>query len=715
LHASPPRLVQMRGERDPEIIELRTTQNALAQRLEQELAKLKTSFDESLGRESQRLAELIADGDRQASQALEERFEERCQTSTRELGERQATALRDAVEPLSERFDTLAVELEKLGGDIGDMKATTSGVQMAPAAAVEASRVEAREQVGWELADFSQALEERLEESRQISKRELGESQATALREAIEPLRARVDALAVELEKLGNHIGDTKGTTSSAQMEPAAAIEASEKALTEELRVEMKLEVDSVKRHAESVLRDMTEMMADHKKRLSHAELVVENMYTRSVTWRVNGFREKLYQLLQQDDRRFLRSPGFSVCGRPELVMELLVGGETMPSVHPLAPPVPVPGSCSIRIWAPVGLDLTFRLTLGDGPSAVSKRLEHVFQFGGELEDSEARTSFQVHNICQLDQIWRRDLNAIDITFEILDMKTISPLISVPLARERTANSRPRSPECPAGMEPVENGDVALAEDSHDPRKVACDDELAKHSSVTSEGALRELVKGDMQAMRNRSVRRVEWKLEGCWKLLDTCRAGEAIESPVFCAGGLDRLQFHFYPRGCETGLGASSNAQFCALYVSGPAKTTVRGQLSVGSISRHFEQRYQCRGDLGGRPRFCNLETMLDCNDAVVIAVQLIEVETDLLDSNHSLCLREARTLLAAGSPGAGGTGLGTASSGGGVCHGAKGSLRMRREDPSKTEEVVRCISLPTLNTRQHYLPHVSRGQRSR
>ena len=25
----------------------------------------------------------------------------------------------------------------------------------------------------------------------------------------------------------------------------------------------------------------------------------------------------------------------------------------------------------------------------------------------------------------------------------------------------------------------------------------------------------------------------------------------EAVDSPVFSAGGLERLQFHFYPKGC--------------------------------------------------------------------------------------------------------------------------------------------------------------------
>jgi len=44
----------------------------------------------------------------------------------------------------------------------------------------------------------------------------------------------------------------------------------------------------------------------------------------------------------------------------------------------------------------------------------------------------------------------------------------------------------------------------------------------------------------------------------------------------------------------------------------------------------------------------------------------------------------------------------------------GPKGSLRMRREDPSKTEEFAKCVSLPTLNTRNLFMPLASKGRRS-
>merc|ERR1712087_122974 len=118
------------------------------------------------------------------------------------------------------------------------------------------------------------------------------------------------------------------------------------------------------------------------------------------------------------------------------------------------------------------------------------------------------------------------------------------------------------------------------------------------------------------------------------------------------------------------------------------------------------FEHRYQHKGDRGGRERFCKLDTMLDAEDSVTLAVEIAEVEsevpekaTNILWRNYNGPAKELNPLHS----------IPFASAVGG---GAKGILRMKREDPNKVEEVVRCMSLPTLNTRAHFLPQIS-GQR--
>merc|ERR1712012_1412299 len=110
--------------------------------------------------------------------------------------------------------------------------------------------------------------------------------------------------------------------------------------------------------------------------------------------------------------------------------------------------------------------------------------------------------------------------------------------------------------------------------------------------------------------------------------------------------------------------------------------------------------------GDLGGHGRYCSLEKQLDCNDSVLLALEITEVEVDLPESGYALCIREAQQR----GPGGEKNGKRRSPSGSPDATirpplrpvesppGSRGSLRMRREDPSRTEELVRCVSLPTL-----------------
>merc|ERR1719359_1899360 len=211
---------------------------------------------------------------------------------------------------------------------------------------------------------------------------------------------------------------------------------------------------------------------------------------------------------------------------------------------------------------------------------------------------------------------------------------------------------------------------------------------------------MQERLQSQLQVVRNKTVRQIEWRLEGCSRLLDVMRAGEAVDSPQFSAAGVDRMQMHFYPRGSEVGAHVSLHGQPCSLYVSGPYRTTLRGLLSVGTNKREFEQRYQHRGDVGGRGKFCSLESQVDMHDSVVVAMEILETESDLPDMSSSLLFREAR------HPGA------ASPKGGGVMQlagGARGNLRMKAEDPTKTEELVKCVSLPQLTTQKKFLPKVA------
>lgn len=305
-------------------------------------------------------------------------------------------------------------------------------------------------------------------------------------------------------------------------------------------------------------------------------------------------------------------------------------------------------------------------------------------------------------NLCQLDQIWVKKTNTVNLTLEVLEMHHADRISSPEDEANTDGAGYPLQPD----MTDLEDKDVLLAAAvaEHDKEHV---DQLLVSRHLTSDVLMQERMRAQLQVLQNRTVRRVEWRLEGCTHLLEVMKPGEAIESPLFSAAGVDKMQINFYPRGCEVGDKTSQHGQPCAIYVSGPYRTTLRGVLSVGSNSRQFEQRYQRRGDVGGRGKFCSLESQVDLHDSVTLALEIIEVETDLPDMSSSLLLREARS----GANGASPPGGGASHVGGG----AKGNVRMRREDPSKTESVVRCISLPALTNRNQFLPKVGGGVRSR
>jgi hypothetical protein len=375
----------------------------------------------------------------------------------------------------------------------------------------------------------------------------------------------------------------------------------------------------------------------------------------------------------------------------------------------------------SLKLWAPEGLRLNFRLTLGEGSAALSHTFEHAFEGEEGSADERQRVLFHIKNVCQPGLLWNRRMDTLRIRLEVIefnwDIRKVDPIPDTDLASMGTTlNNMFEGVE---GVDPIPRfpGDddktiVESGSDVHDveyKRQWACEAQLQEH------------VNREIRGMKSRSIRRVEWRLEGCSRLLDVCRAGESVDSPVFQAAGLDRIQFHFYPLGHDRPEGGFQQlgSQPCALFISGPSRTTLRGTLYVGSNARPFEHRFDQRGDVGGRDRFGVLQNQINCDDAVTLVMDLTDVEVDLPDISGSLCLREARSPHT--SPqlrGAPHTSPQFRRSAGELTApqplGTKGSVHMRREDPNKTEEFVKCVSLPTLHTRHMLLPSLKAGRRA-
>lgn len=677
---------------DPEIPQLKAQQAALDQKLQQEIGQVKAALQalpSSAGLQPQidtltasnatldAAVKALGKSEEAHLQTLHATIQKEIATAFQKMNTQEAdnlgqirTELAQSSRGLEEKLDTQVDELMR--GIEGSHNLLSGQLQDA----IELGRkekVEAQEETAEYLVEERKRLD-------------------TAMRTEDDALSVRCDALRNSVDELRAGLEQSKTIMHKADMDLAAACEAQFKKLEQQLRDEHTAAQENAKSHANIVVAALHTQVKPQLEGIDHMAWVIDNMYTRTVTWQIQSFKSKLNKLLEQKES-VLQSPPFSVCAQPDMIMEMLALPEEESSVPTLVPPLPTAGSASFRIWAQPGCHLGFRMTMGEGSSAIARRFEHTF-LPGEVMDSQGRASYLMKNLCQLDQIWSRKANTVSITLEVLELRSGDQVARLV---DKAAGAIEEEGIDDADMD-EETKDAQLEARAAELETLRPDN-IFTSRSLTSDILMQERMQSQLQALRNRTVRRVEWKLEGCARLLDVVKAGEAVDSPLFSAAGVDKMQMHFYPRGCEVGDKVSAHGQACALYISGPYRTSLKGILSVGTNAREFEQRYQRRGDVGGRGKFCNLQSQVDLHDSVTIALEIVEVETDLPEKSATLVFREAR------SPD-------PSSPAGKVSHvggGAKGSMRMKREDPGKTEEVVRCISLPALNTRQQFLPKMT------
>jgi len=532
-----------------------------------------------------------------------------------------------------------------------------------------------------------------------------------AIESVLQRLSERCDGLRADLDGLSARMEETTVSRAQAQEEHASSVVTQMQGLKLDFEKQIG-EIQLVGEAQAAQLAALERELGSQRGSLSNAARLAENIFTRSLVWQARGFKKRLASMLEVEDQ-IIRSPDFSVCGLPEMRLEVQMA--CADSAQAIAPSLPLPGSCSIGVWGLPGYRMVFQLTVGEGAGAVSRRFEHHFQPGG-VTDEASRVLFVAQNFCRLNNVWVKHQDCVRVSFELLELQ------GPPTEPAAAAAACPATPQSPAAT-PRDECDTAKADAEARDQEVGTGSGSA-HSSArsstrrgpediielsrafTAQELVHERLSSELVAVKNRSVRRVEWALEGCSRLLES-RVGESVDSPVFSAAGLERIQFHFYPRDISA---TGSAAQPCALYISGPSHTTLRGMMWVGSASRPLDHRYQRRGDTAGRSRFVNLEHQVDCSDRVVIALDISEVEVDMRDQpSASLCLRAARTQPGADDGGAASPPHASSRSGLSATSplsGTRGSLRMKRDDPSKTEEFVKCVSLPTLNARQLKLP---------
>jgi len=129
-----------------------------------------------------------------------------------------------------------------------------------------------------------------------------------------------------------------------------------------------------------------------------------------------------------------------------------------------------------------------------------------------------------------------------------------------------------------------------------------------------------DLVHEEVNRMRSRMTRRIEWKVEQASAVQRYFPQGESLCSSVFMAAGLEGLQFVFFPSGYT---GAKEG--FCSLFMFCPGGSMLRFWLSVGTQRREARISFQQPGFFG-RTNFCRFENGIDTADDSILLVLEIE-----------------------------------------------------------------------------------------
>lgn len=351
-------------------------------------------------------------------------------------------------------------------------------------------------------------------------------------------------------------------------------------------------------RRIEDFKKELCGMNDDHKDRIDRGFAMlkdavddVDNINTRRVDWVINGISRHLKQReAAPDDLRHISlfSPKFNMAGCNGLTLEFQY-------LVPTSPPSPGEevGDVAVFLWAPKGLTLHYRLYVGNKYQTLEKT------FNGRLPYGTQRLCF-VH-----DQIDRSE-DSLKVSVEILEThRQVEHVIESTVELER-----------PVGL--------------------CLDDVPASECSVRFhrhvDHRIFDRVKHEIELMRSRLVRKVEWRLEQASQMRQCFKQGEPVCSPQFMAAGLERLQLMFYPSGYS-----GANEGYCSLFVHGPAGAFLKCSLHLGSQTRDASHTFDEDGAFG-RTNFCRYEAVVDDGtDTVLVAIHILEAHQDVVtDQTH-------------------------------------------------------------------------------
>lgn len=321
--------------------------------------------------------------------------------------------------------------------------------------------------------------------------------------------------------------------------------------------------------------------------RVTDAVAEVENISTRRVDWIIQKASQKLRppRTSKAQLHASYFSPRFCCSGVSGLQLELQMFRKGDPPVAGESE-----GDCAVFLWATKGLNITYKL------SVAGKTVELQKAFNG-------RVPYGTQRFCFVKDQIHRETDTLQVSVEILEIvKQVDHVVT--------------NPEPAPAEEPAEGEEELPA----DKRPLDCTVRFRKNVN----NRILDQVRHQVDLMRSRMVRKVEWRVEQASMLRRCFPEGEPICSTAFSAAGIEGLQLIFYPSGYE---GATPG--FCSFFVYAPAGATLRCSLTAGGQRREAHHSFEDAGAFG-RTNFCRLEGVIE-DDTVLLGIEIEEAHQDL------------------------------------------------------------------------------------
>jgi len=329
---------------------------------------------------------------------------------------------------------------------------------------------------------------------------------------------------------------------------------------------------------------------------------------TRRVEWSINNVSALLSEVAaaqeshESTDEIPAGESGFTHCRSWLSPMFHAAGAQNLQFEVRLLRPRSAQGTygCELCLWGAKGLYLVSRLSIGDA----STRLTHSF---------DGVTPCSTGHLCSIsEQISFRE-DVLRVSVEIIEAVT-SIQCSCPKDAAFTDYGTSNVESC--------NPDGSLTAQRY-----------------LNHGML-DLVQEEVNRMRSRMTRRIEWKLEQASMMLRCFPQGESLCSSTFMAAGLEGLQLIFYPSGY-----ADAKDGFCSLFLFCPAGSTLRCWLSAGKQRREAARVSFDQPGFFGRTNFCRFENCVDVHDdSVLLALEIEEAQqTERQNLTHASASKRA------------------------------------------------------------------------